>query len=105
MSRADRPPVRPHLHDLALRHRGDLVPAQGIGPDVGLIHPEERGHVKAVLAIGDPAGGDPPLHGLGVDVHGFGELVEALPALEQERAQPFVPHVTRPAGRERTASP
>ena len=86
-------------------HRGDLIPAQGVGPDVGLVHPEERGHGEPVPAVRDPARGDPPLDGLGVDLHGISELVEGLPALEQQRSQPFVPHVTGPAGRERTASP
>ena len=38
---------------------------------------------------------DPSLDRLGVDMHGFSELLGGLPTLKQERSQPFVPHVTR----------
>ena len=87
--------MRVDRDDLAVGHGGDLVAAQRVGPDVGLVHAEERGHVVPVLAVRDAALGDPPLDGLGVDVHGVGELLGGFPALEQERSQPFVPHVTQ----------
>jgi hypothetical protein len=46
-----RPPVRVHRDDLALRHRGDLVAVQRVGPDVGLVHAEERGHLEPVPPV------------------------------------------------------
>ena len=97
--------VRVHRDHFAFRDHGDLVAAQRVRPDIGLIHAQERGHLEAVPAVRDTALGDPPLHGLGVYLRSVGQLVGGLAPLEQERSQPFVAHLTGPAGRERTATP
>ena len=84
---------------------GDLVAAQRVRPDIGLIHAQERGHLEPVPAVRKTSPGDPPLDGLGVHAHMLGQLVGGLAPLKQQRSQPFVAHLTGPAGRNRTATP
>lgn len=86
--------MRVHRKDLALRHGRDLIPAQRVRPDVGLVHAEERGDRVPVRPVRDAPLGDPPLDRLGVHVHGVGELTGGLAALEQECPQPLVRHFT-----------
>ena len=90
-----RPAVRVDGDDLALGGRDDLVAIERIGPDVRLIDAEERGDVVAVPPVGNAAADDPALDGLGVYVHGFGELGGSDPLLQQERSQPLVRHSTQ----------
>ena len=88
------PAVRVDGDDLALGRRGDLVTVERIRPDVGLVHAEEGGDLEPVPAVRDAALDDPPLHGLGVYLRDFGELVGSYPPLQQERSQPLVRHST-----------
>ena len=75
------PTVRVDGDDLALRRGHDLVVIERIGPDVRLIDAEERGDVVPVLPVGHAASDDPALDGLGVYLHGFGELGGSDPPL------------------------
>ncbi len=92
------PAVRVDGDDLALGGRDDLVTVEGVGPDVGLIDAEERGDVEPMPPVGDASADDPPLDGLGVYLHGFGELGGRHPPLQQERSQPLVRHSTQARG-------
>jgi hypothetical protein len=91
--------------DFALGDRGDLIAAECVRPQVGLIHTEMGGHGVPVRAVWRTGLGDPALNGLGVHLDGISERIGGLPALQQERSQPLVRHFTQTAGRTGTASP
>ena len=75
------PTVRVDGDDLAFGRRHDLVVIERIRPDVRLVHAEERGDVVPMLPVGNAARDDPALDGLGVYLHGFGELGGSDPPL------------------------
>jgi hypothetical protein len=88
----DGPAVRVDGDDLALGRRDDLTPGQPFRPQKRLIRAEQRGNLIAVLPVWQTACGDPPLHGLGVDLQRLGELGRRHAAFEQRSPEPFVRH-------------
>jgi hypothetical protein len=73
--------MRVDRDDLALGRRYNLLVVERVWPDVSLIDAEVSGHVVAMLPVGHAACDDPALNGLGVYLHGFGELGGSDPPL------------------------
>lgn len=82
--------------DLALGGCGDLLAAERVGPQVGLVHAEERGDGVPVAAVGCASLGDPAFDGLGVDLSDGGQVGEGHSAFEEYGAQSLVGHLTCP---------